>query len=284
MITTCWTPSAEVQCDCTLWSLLLWRHFCSVGRLLLELESTGPRMDTSCTRQKEGKSDQPPPSSPSSQHLSPLQPPSLPLSSTSFSPAAHSSPNWSPPYAIPLHPLSYPPTYSHQYLLQPENCLPSSSNPLTQINLLLSDFFSPLQQYPNPRNLSPSSYPLRSTVSDKIVVLWVVLDGLQNSSLKRFKPVLRIRHFFLEPDPLIRFLKSGSGSYLDMFLMLSKIWHFLTKSKHLMILKIKDNIGRNCILYDEKIIITFLWIEDPDPDLCDPKNPDPTWSGSATLV
>ena len=42
---------------------------------------------------------------------------------------------------------------------------------------------------------------------------------------------IRIRVTQKRPDP------TGSGSYLDMFLMFSKIniflWHFLTKSKHL---------------------------------------------------
>ena len=46
---------------------------------------------------------------------------------------------------------------------------------------------------------------------------------------------------------------SGSGSFLDMFLMFSKInifvWHILTKSKHLVTLKIKD----------KKIILTTLY-------------------------
>ena len=45
-----------------------------------------------------------------------------------------------------------------------------------------------------------------------------------------------------DPDQRIRFKKSGS--YLDTFLMLNRInnilWRFLTKSKHLMTLKIKN--------------------------------------------
>ena len=49
---------------------------------------------------------------------------------------------------------------------------------------------------------------------------------------------LRIRLTPKRPDP------TGSGSYLDIFLMFSKIynflWYFYTKSKHLMSLKIKD--------------------------------------------
>ena len=78
----------------------------------------------------------------------------------------------------------------------------------------------------------------------------------------------------------------GSGSYLDMFSMFSKInyflWHFLTKSKHLMTLEIKDKIiiltklyFIQKILYNEKIRVTrvFLWIKDPDPG--NPKRPDP---------
>ena len=59
----------------------------------------------------------------------------------------------------------------------------------------------------------------------------------------------------------------GSGSYLDMFLMFSKInnflWHFDTKSKHLMTPKIKDKKKYFdetvflTILYNERIIITW---------------------------
>ena len=52
----------------------------------------------------------------------------------------------------------------------------------------------------------------------------------------------------LDPDPDLGNPKrpdpTGSGSYLDMFLMFSKInnflWHFYPKSKHFMTLKIKD--------------------------------------------
>ena len=56
-------------------------------------------------------------------------------------------------------------------------------------------------------------------------------------------------HFFPVPVFKIRTdpgdpKKTGSGSYLDMFLMFSKInillWDFPTKSKHLLTLKIKD--------------------------------------------
>ena len=58
---------------------------------------------------------------------------------------------------------------------------------------------------------------------------------------------IRIRVTPKRPDP------TGSGSYLEMFLMFSKIkkmlWHFYTKSKHLMRLKIKD----------KKIILTKLY-------------------------
>ena len=70
-------------------------------------------------------------------------------------------------------------------------------------------------------------------------------------------PVLRIRSIFriririhgsgfqnLYPDPGDpKKTGYGSGSYLDMFLMLSKknlLWHFYTKSKHVMTLKIKE--------------------------------------------
>ena len=54
-------------------------------------------------------------------------------------------------------------------------------------------------------------------------------------------------------DPKKTGSESGSGSYLDMFLMFSKIkkfvWHFLNKFKHIMTLKIKDKklLLRNCI-------------------------------------
>ena len=51
---------------------------------------------------------------------------------------------------------------------------------------------------------------------------------------------IRIRVAEKRPDPT----GLGSGSYIDMVLMWSKInnflWLFLSKSKHLMILKIKD--------------------------------------------
>ena len=53
--------------------------------------------------------------------------------------------------------------------------------------------------------------------------------------------------------------KTGSGSYVEMFSMLSKIiifvWLFLTKSKHLLTHKIKDKklFGRNCSLDN------FIW-------------------------
>ena len=57
------------------------------------------------------------------------------------------------------------------------------------------------------------------------------------------------------PDPTRS--GSGSGSYLDVFLMFSEInnllWHFLTKSKH-------------------RMTGVFLWIKDPDPDPGDLKN------------
>ena len=46
--------------------------------------------------------------------------------------------------------------------------------------------------------------------------------------------------FFSDPDPADP-KKTGSGSFLDMFEMFSKINnYFYTKSKHLMTLKIKD--------------------------------------------
>ena len=52
----------------------------------------------------------------------------------------------------------------------------------------------------------------------------------------------RIRVTQKRPDPT----GSGSGSYFDMFFMFSKInnclWHFYTKYKHLMTLKIKKKI------------------------------------------
>ena len=63
---------------------------------------------------------------------------------------------------------------------------------------------------------------------------------------------------FSDPDPNLgdpkRPDQTRSGSYLDMFLMFVKInkflWPFLTKSKHLMTLKIKD----------KKIILTKLYL------------------------
>ena len=71
--------------------------------------------------------------------------------------------------------------------------------------------------------------------------IWVLaLDFLQHMYPL---PVLRIRSIFF-----------GSASNLGMVLMFNKIkknvWHFLTKSNHLMTLKIKDTklFGRNCIL------------------------------------
>ena len=58
-----------------------------------------------------------------------------------------------------------------------------------------------------------------------------------------------------------------------------------------MTLKFKDKklFRRNCILDNFKtrkfnLYGVFLWIKDPDPDPGDPKRPDPTGSGSATLV
>ena len=60
---------------------------------------------------------------------------------------------------------------------------------------------------------------------------------------------IRIRMTQKRPDP------TGSGSYLDVFLIFNKtnIFYgiFFSKSKHLMTLKIKDKklLGRNCILY-----------------------------------
>ena len=65
----------------------------------------------------------------------------------------------------------------------------------------------------------------------------------------------------------------GSVFYLVLILDVQQnkyvLWHFLDKSKHPMRLKIKDKklFGRNCILDNEKIWITgvFLWIKDPDP-------------------
>ena len=71
---------------------------------------------------------------------------------------------------------------------------------------------------------------------------------------RELEAVLRIRSFFSDPVFKIRIkirirvtkkIPTKSGSYLDMLLMFSKIniffvWHFLTKSKHLMTLKIKD--------------------------------------------
>ena len=62
-----------------------------------------------------------------------------------------------------------------------------------------------------------------------------------------------------------------------MFLMFSNVnsflWHFLTKSKHPMTLKIKDKkklFGRNCILGNfitRKFELqgVFLWIKNPNP-------------------
>ena len=92
--------------------------------------------------------------------------------------------------------------------------------------------------------------------------------------------------------------KTGSGSYLDMFLMFSKINNLLldlyTKSKHLILLKIKDKhyFDETTLLYNEKIRITWVFFVDkgsgcgifPDPDPGDPKRPNPTGSGSATLL
>ena len=59
-----------------------------------------------------------------------------------------------------------------------------------------------------------------------------------------------------DPDDPKRPDLTGSGFYLDMFLMFGEIniflWHFLTKSKHRMRLKIKDKklFCQNCILYN----------------------------------
>ena len=71
--------------------------------------------------------------------------------------------------------------------------------------------------------------------------------------------------------------------------------HFLTKSKHLMTLKIKDKklFGRNRIfdnfIWRENLNYRGLFVDtgsgsDIFPDPGDPKRPDPTGSGSATLV
>ena len=52
---------------------------------------------------------------------------------------------------------------------------------------------------------------------------------------------------------------TGSGFYLDMFFMFAKItnflWHFYTKSEHLMTLKIKE------ILFDDTVFYTILYYE-----------------------
>ena len=87
--------------------------------------------------------------------------------------------------------------------------------------------------------------------------------------------------------------QTRSGSYLDMFLMFSKIIILLCLFLTISELQIKDKklFGRNFFLehfiWRENLNFRFfLWKKDPDPDSDpgDPKRPDPTGSGSATLV
>ena len=78
---------------------------------------------------------------------------------------------------------------------------------------------------------------------------------------------------FSDPDPYprIRFSKfvSGSGSYLDMFVLMLRIKNTFYG------ISLRDNKNNNG---------AFLWKKDPDPDLGDPKRLDPTGSGSKTFI